>query len=119
MAQVLREALSMQFRFLTVAASLLVLIAASPATAQTSATAPASAWAQAAATDDAKPARRSRKRTEKKSDKEPTVGQMAARERQKKCGVEWKEAKAAGKTGGLKWPQFWSKCNARLKGKNV
>jgi hypothetical protein len=41
---------------------------------------------------------------------------MAARERQKKCGAEWKEAKTAGKTGGLKWPQYWSKCNARLKG---
>jgi hypothetical protein len=41
---------------------------------------------------------------------------MAARERQKKCGAEWKEAKASGKTGGLKWPQYWSKCNARLKG---
>jgi hypothetical protein len=41
---------------------------------------------------------------------------MAARERQRKCGVEWKEAKAANKTGGMKWPQFWSRCNARLKG---
>ena len=48
--------------------------------------------------------------------KEPTVGQMAARERQRKCGVEWKEAKAANRTGGIKWPQYWSRCNARLKG---
>lgn len=29
--------------------------------------------------------------------KAPSVGQLAARERQKKCGAEWKEAKAAGK----------------------
>jgi hypothetical protein len=44
---------------------------------------------------------------------------MAARDRQRKCGAEWKEAKAAGKTGGLKWPQYWSQCNARLKGSHV
>ena len=25
----------------------------------------------------------------------------------------------AGKTGGLKWPKFYSQCNARLKGKEV
>lgn len=48
--------------------------------------------------------------------REPTAGQLAARERQKKCGVEWKEAKEKGSTGGLKWPQYWSRCNARLKG---
>jgi hypothetical protein len=36
-------------------------------------------------------------------------------ERRKKCGAEWKEAKAAGKTSNMKWPQFWSDCNKRLK----
>ena len=36
-------------------------------------------------------------------------------ERRKKCSAEWKEAKAAGKTGGLKWPKFYSECNKRLK----
>ena len=60
-----------------------------------------------------KPARRARAA---RTAKEPTVGQMAARERQRKCGAEWKEAKAANRTGGAKWPQFWSRCNARLKG---
>jgi hypothetical protein len=45
-----------------------------------------------------------------------TPGQIAMRERQKKCAAEWAAAKAAGKTGGLKWPQFWSACNKRLKG---
>jgi hypothetical protein len=35
------------------------------------------------------------------------------RERQKKCGAEWK---AAGKIEKrMKWPQFWSACNKRLK----
>lgn len=46
-----------------------------------------------------------------------TPGQIAARERQKKCAAEWKAAKAAGKIAkGMKWPQYWSACNKRLKG---
>jgi hypothetical protein len=32
-----------------------------------------------------------------KTKKPPTAGQLAARERIKKCAAEWKEAKAAGK----------------------
>ena len=51
-----------------------------------------------------------------RSTREPTASQMAARERQRKCGAEWKEAKAANRTAGMKWPQYWSRCNARLKG---
>ena len=51
-----------------------------------------------------------------KPKKEPTAGQLAARERQKKCAVEWKEAKAASKVEkGMTWPKFWSACNKRLK----
>ncbi len=46
----------------------------------------------------------------------PTPGQLAARERQKKCGAEWQKAKAEGKIEkGMKWPQYWSACNKRLK----
>ena len=45
-----------------------------------------------------------------------TPGQLAARERLKKCGAEWREAKAAGKIEkGMKWPKYWSACNKRLK----
>jgi len=45
-----------------------------------------------------------------------SAGQQAARERQKKCGAEWKEAKAAGKIEkGMTWPKYWSACNKRLK----
>jgi hypothetical protein len=51
--------------------------------------------------------------------REPTPGQLAARERQNQCGVEWKEAKAAGKTKGTTWPKYWSACNKRLKEKNT
>lgn len=51
-----------------------------------------------------------------KTKKEPSAGMLAARERQKKCGVEWKEAKAAGKIEkGATWPKYWSACNKRLK----
>lgn len=51
-----------------------------------------------------------------KPKREPTAGQLAARERIRKCGAEWKEAKAKGTTGGTRWPQYWKSCNARLKG---
>lgn len=51
-----------------------------------------------------------------KSKKPPTPAQLAARERQKKCGAEWKAAKASGKVeNGMKWSQYWSACNKRLK----
>ena len=51
-----------------------------------------------------------------KTKKEPSDGQLAARERQKKCAAEWKEAKAANKVEkGETWPKFWSDCNKRLK----
>jgi hypothetical protein len=41
---------------------------------------------------------------------------MSGSDRRKKCSEEWKDAKAAGKTAGQKWPQFYSACNKRLKG---
>ena len=51
-----------------------------------------------------------------KSKKEPSAGQLAARERQKKCAAEWKEAKAGGKVEkDATWPKYWSACNKRLK----
>ncbi|MCJ2085684.1 hypothetical protein MKK88_06695 [Methylobacterium sp. E-005] len=49
--------------------------------------------------------------------KDPTPGQTAARTRQKTCGAEWRALTDAQKTAqGPKWPQYWSKCNKRLKG---
>ncbi len=54
--------------------------------------------------------------TDAKPKKAPSAGQAAMRERQKKCGAEWKEAKAAGKIEkGTTWPKYWSACNKRLK----
>ncbi len=48
--------------------------------------------------------------------KQQSAGQLAARERQKKCAAEWKETKATGKMEkGATWPKFWSACNKRVK----
>lgn len=48
--------------------------------------------------------------------REPTPGQLAARERMKECGAQWRTAKDAGKIPeGQTWPQYWSACNKRLK----
>jgi hypothetical protein len=53
----------------------------------------------------------------KKESAEPAVsGRTAARERQRRCGAEWREAKAAGKVEkAMTWPKYWSACNKRLK----
>lgn len=99
-------------------AALLLATLVAPASAQAPASGGPGATVQAQATDDARPTRRPRKR-EGASKREPTVNQMAASERRKKCGAEWKEAKAAGKTNGVKWPKFYSQCNARLKGNSA
>lgn len=46
-----------------------------------------------------------------------TAGQLAEQTRIKQCGIEWKTAKAANTVpAGQTWPQFWSACDARLKG---
>ena len=51
-----------------------------------------------------------------KPKKEPSAGQLAARERQKKCAAEWKETKAAGKVEkDATWPKYWSACSKRAK----
>jgi hypothetical protein len=88
-------------RFVRIAALLVPLLAVQPVLAkETPAKAPATSEAPAA------PAA-----------KQPSAGQTAARDRQKKCGAEWRGLTDAQKTAqGPKWPQFWSKCNKRLKG---
>ncbi|MGN7125816.1 hypothetical protein [Methylorubrum thiocyanatum] len=57
-----------------------------------------------------------REATKEPTAKEPSVAQSAARERQKKCGAEWRALSATEKTAqGPKWPQYYSKCVKRLK----
>ena len=102
----MKNTLSLKFVTGTLCAAVLATVLAaglivSPLTMQ-------SASAQSAApAATAKPA---------KAKKPPSAGQLAARERAKKCGTEWKAAKAAGKTEkGETWPKYWSACNKRLK----
>ena len=58
----------------------------------------------------------SKKSTKSETKSAPDKSGMTGAERRTKCSEEWKAAKAAGKTAGQKWPQFYSECNKRLKG---
>jgi hypothetical protein len=79
------------------------------------------ALAQAPATEKAEKADKGKTtKAAKKKKRELTAGQKSARERQRQCGQEWREAKKAGKIEkGQTWPKFWSACNTRLKGKSA
>ena len=69
-----------------------------------------------AITAAASPVMAQAKKKEAATKRAPSAAVSAMRERQKKCGAEWKEAKAAGTVAkGQKWPQYWSACNKRLK----
>jgi hypothetical protein len=59
---------------------------------------------------------KSKKEPAKKETKSEDKSGMSGADRRKKCSEEWKAAKDASKTGGKKWPQFYSECNTRLKG---
>jgi hypothetical protein len=101
-------------------AAFLALALATPGFAQTTpGSGGAITLAQASPSAEEPAKRRRSKKKESASKREPTASQMMARERQRKCAAEWKEAKAAGKTGALKWPKYWSQCNARLKGNSA
>jgi len=53
--------------------------------------------------------------------KKPLTGGRAAMvARERACGKDWKEAKAAGKIpAGQKWPQYWSECDKRKKAEGM
>lgn len=47
-------------------------------------------------------------------------GRQAMIERERACGKEWRETKAAGRIpAGQKWPQYWSECNKRMKAQGM
>lgn len=93
------------------AASFLVALGSAPAAAQSPQTAPGTQTKKPAPSTQAK-----KPDGETKKKRALTPGQQAARERQKKCGAEWKAAKASGKISkDMRWPQYWSECNKRLK----
>ncbi len=93
--------------------------AAKPATpAPPAAAAPAAAPAKAAApavAPAAKPAAPTASAAPPAA--KPSDGRQAMIARERACGAEWKAKKAdLRKTNpGLKWPQYWSECNTRLK----
>lgn len=45
----------------------------------------------------------------------PTPAQLAARERMKTCGTEWRALKASGKAGNQTWREFSSTCLKQAK----
>jgi len=93
------------------AAGFLFAVGAAPVAAQTAQPAPGTQTKKPAPSKEAK-----QPDGETKKKRTLTPGQQAARERQKKCGAEWKAAKAAGKVSkDMRWPQYWSECNKRLK----
>jgi len=48
------------------------------------------------------------------------TGRQAMVARERACGAEWKDDKAAGKIpGGQKWPQYWSECDKRKKAQGM
>ncbi len=48
--------------------------------------------------------------------REPGIRALAARERQRKCGAEWRALPPAEKAAqGPRWPQYYSRCVRRLK----
>lgn len=50
-----------------------------------------------------------------KARRPPTPGQLAARERMKSCGAEWRALKEAGKAAGRTWREFSSTCMKQAK----
>jgi hypothetical protein len=44
-----------------------------------------------------------------------TAGATGEHSRIHECSAQWKAAKAANTTNGLKWPQFWHQCDVQLK----
>jgi len=52
--------------------------------------------------------------------KPESAGRQAMIARERACGKDWKEAKAAGKIpAGQKWPQYWSECDKRKKAEGM
>ena len=106
------------FRFVCSALVAAALVAIPAAISTYSGQALAQATDKAATTDKADKGKTTK--AAKKKKRELTAGQKSARERQRQCGQEWRDAKKAGKIEkGMTWPKYWSACNTRLKGKST
>ena len=80
-------------------------------------TAPAAEAAKSPAVPTAAPAQGAAPAAETAAKKPMSPGRAAEVARQKQCGAEWRAQKAqlVAQTPNLKWPQYWSECNKRLK----
>lgn len=85
--------------------------AAEPAPPATAPATPATAAAPAA------PASAASSPAPSKAAAPASGGRAALQQRQRACGAEWKAQKVELRKAnpGLKWPQYWSACNKRLK----
>jgi hypothetical protein len=91
---------------------------AKPATEKSDAETKTKSDAKAKAAEERKAKRAEAKKARAEKKAKASAARTAARERQKQCGTEWREAKKAGKIEkNQTWPKFWSACNARLKAK--
>jgi hypothetical protein len=89
--------------------------AATPAA--TPATTPAAPAAAQAAPPAAAPPAASTAPAPKSAAAPATGGRAAMFERERACGAEWRAQKVELRKANptLKWPQYWSQCNARMK----
>ena len=130
--QVPREGVtSMSTKVVFAAALFAAFVIAGPATRAAAQTSPAKEETKKAqdavmkmkADADEKKAQAADKAAEKKAAKaekkaKASDARKAAHARQKQCGSEWKEARAAGKVEKtMTWPKYYSECNKRLKDK--
>ena len=70
----------------------------------------------AAAAAPAKPAAVAKPTAARTPPGQPSAAQKAMYERERQCGVQWRADSAAKKVpAGMKWPQYWSACNKRMK----
>lgn len=98
------------------------IIAISPATAQIAVPVPRddARPRQRRERDPDAPPRRRRRRERSESDPDrprrpPTSGQIAARERLRQCGAEWRALRDSGRTEGRRWGDFRRDCLRRLR----
>jgi hypothetical protein len=80
--------------------------------------------APAPATETKKETKKEAKETKKEVKAKNTPagkpGRQAMIERERACGKEWRENKAAGKIEkGQTWPKYWSACNTRMKAQGM
>jgi hypothetical protein len=66
--------------------------------------------------EDPRPKRSEKRQARREKRSRDATTRSALHDRQRQCGAQWREARAAGRLPrGMTWPRYWSQCNARLK----